>query len=293
MSNNIHDKVFADLLNERVFFEALLKNYLPKEVADRIDWKIASFSKMDTRHLNQKTKQAFIADVIYLAKINAQNDLMYFHFEHQSEPDKSMPLRVTNYASAALLNYIKASHGKQKVPPIISFVYYQGIKPYPYEISLKNVFRDSELWVKYFGQPILIDLDQMSDDQLRTHQDIGVIELILKHIRRKDFSKNYRELIAKLSISSDNLRRIVLRYILERADVPTESLAEAMLESLPQDKGVIMTSGDQLRQQGRQQALRDTAQKMLARGIDLDAVHDCTELSFEVLEKLREEVVVN
>ena len=45
---------------------------------------------------------------------------------------------MTNYSSGALLNYVKACTGLKVVPPIISLVYHQGIKPYAQQIDLKN-----------------------------------------------------------------------------------------------------------------------------------------------------------
>jgi predicted transposase/invertase (TIGR01784 family) len=197
MSKNIHDKTFAELLSQRTFFEGFLRNYLPDEIKKTVQWETLKLYKIDGRHIQEKTQQISIADVIYLCQIDQQENMLWVHVEHQSTPDRLMPLRIINYQTGELLSYAK-THKNKNFPPIISFIYFQGESAYPYSLSLESLFEDSELGLKYFGRPVLINLPAIPDEKLREHSDIGAIEILLKHIRRRDFTHNYRVVIAGL-----------------------------------------------------------------------------------------------
>jgi len=194
-----HDRHFKKLMGSRAFYEPFIKTYLPKELLGRVDWQATELYKMSGTHMEENSQKSFEADVIYLTKINGESHFFWLHVEHQSTPDKHMTLRVLNYQIAELLNYAKQNPGK-KLPSIVSFIYNQGEGRWPYSLDIKDLFAEPELAMRYFGKPILIDLPIMSDDDLRAHHNIGPIEMILKHVRRKDFEKGLRLCLQAYSI---------------------------------------------------------------------------------------------
>lgn len=119
-----------------------------------------------------------------------------------------MVLRIIHYQTAELLAYAK-QNPNQKLPSIITFIYHQGEKPWPYSLAVADLFAEPELAMRYFGKPILIDLPATSDEVIKAHQSIWPVEMILKHVRRKDFKKGLRLMLSALQSVDSRTRRTV------------------------------------------------------------------------------------
>ncbi len=206
---NKHDHYFKALMTKRAFFESFIKAYLPKEWLDLLDWSSIQLYKMSGRHRSEKLRKEFEADVIYLARFGDQECLIWFHCEHQTTPDRLMTLRTVNYQSAELLGYAEQNPQKP-LPTIITLIYQQGNRPWPHSMHLQDLFAEPQLAMKYFGQPILIDLPLIPDEQLRQHNGIGPVEMVLKYVRRKEFKTKMRILLTELQSVDDILRPIVI-----------------------------------------------------------------------------------
>lgn len=285
MSSN-HDGNFKALMEERGFFEPFLKTYLPSELLKKIDWPSIDFYKMGGTHREEKTQQEFESDVIYLAKLDGQESFLWIHTEHQAIPDKTMALRVLNYQTAELLAYSKGNPNKE-LPAIVTFIYHQGEKRWPHSVNIADMFIDPSMAMKYLGAPILIDLPATSDEELKKHQNIAPIELILKHVRQKDFEKNMRMDLLALRTVDDKARRIVLKYLLKVADVSDKLLLETAKECLPQDKELLMTVEDRILQRGVEEGIEKVAVSMLRAGFDEKAICNITGLPLETLTKIK------
>ncbi len=83
-----------------------------------------------------------------------------------------------------LLLHPKAIH----LPIVFPIVFYNGTqKPYPYGLNILDLFYDSNLALKTLIEPAhLVDITQMSDEDLKKHKIIGLLEWSQKHIRDKD-----------------------------------------------------------------------------------------------------------
>ena len=309
---NQHDNNFKQLMAERSFFEPFIKTYLPPELLNRIDWESVSLYKMGGSHIEENTQKEFEADVIYLAKLDGRDAFLWLHCEHQGAPDKMIVLRVINYQSAELLSYAKQNPGKD-LPAIVTLIYHQGEKPWPYSLNIADLFAEPELAMKYFAKPILIDLPSISDEELKRHRNIGSVEMVLKYIRRKDFGQRMQMVMSELHTVDDNSRKIVIRYLIQVADVSEAELFETAKKCLPQDKELIMTVAEQIGkryfhegmeqgvqqgmergvQQGMEQGMElekfQIAKNMLEEGFSLQVVERTTKISHDLMLKLKRE----
>ena len=78
-----------------------------------------------------------------------------------------------------------------------------------------------------------------------------------------------------------------MSYILQVGETNNLSALITQLASeVPEHKDTLMTIADQLRQEGRQEALNEMARNMLLRGIDRKTVMDVTGLSADELAQL-------
>ncbi len=292
MARNIHDLTFKQLMADLDFPSYFFSAYLPKELIDILDLnKIKIFSGC---YLEEKTNQLFESDVVYLAPlIQSENKIshsFYLHIEHQSTVDKNMALRVVNYQSAELSSYVK-QNPKKPEPGIISFIYYQGLKPWPLGSDLMDYsqafFSKDNFLRQYFGKPCLIDLFSMSDEVILEHVYIGPIELLLKYIRKKDIKKRIKNLMAGLKHINDNLKKILLKYVISVIDFPYDEFIQIIENNLPHDKELSMTLAQRLRQEGRQEAKEEVM--TLAQRLRQEGRQEAKEEVMTLAQRLRQE----
>ncbi len=301
---NHHDQLFKQLMTERSFFEGFAKSYLPEELLGQIDWNAIELHKMSGSHIEDKTNRSFEADVVYLfknQKINKEKNrvqkravFLWLHCEHQTTPDKNMILRVIHYQTAELLAYAK-QNPHRKLPGIVTFIYYQGKNPWSHSLEVRDLFSEP-LWAeKYFARPILIDLPALSDEILKKHSGIGVAELLLKHVRQKDFDKKIGELLPALKTVHDNQRSLLLKYVVQFTNLSKDSFIRLVQKALPQEEEQAMTLYENLIQEGKQEGKQENsleiARRMLLVGkFSNQTIQELTEISRKTLNNLKKEI---
>ena len=226
MSKNLHDLVFKQLMGDQDFSRYFFKTYLPSGLLETGDsaLNLTKMRLLDGRHHELKTGKLFESDVIYLAPFLYLKDcFFYLHVEHQSTPDKAMLMRIINYQAAELTAYAKKFPNKT-APGIISFIYYQGVRPWKgthagFYTESVDFFFNHDLNRHYFGRPFLIDLFSMSENDILKHYYIGPIELLLKYIRQKSIRKKIEKLMEGLKDINANLKSILLKYVASVLDL--------------------------------------------------------------------------
>ncbi len=307
MGANQHDINFKELMSNPIFFEGFLTAYLPRELLLKLDWSSIKFYKMGGQHIESKTHQTFESDLIYLADFEKEKQMLWVHLEHQSRPDRRMPLRILNYQTAELLSYAKQNPKEKLLPGIISLIYHQGSSPWSYSVDLKDQFKDVDFYHKYFGKPLLIDLPSISDKELKDHQNIGPLEIILKQIKNKDFQSKIRDFMGDLGSVDDDSKIIILKYVISFLSLSEEKVMELVQESLPDSEELIMNAIDQWiqrgvergMQQGRQVGIQEgisygaesrnieIARSMLMKGFDEKLIQEFTQLSHPKIRELK------
>ena len=187
------------------------------------------------------------------------------------------------------------------------FCIYHGEKsPYPYSTSLYDCFDDSEFAKEIAFRPFkLIDLTVLSDEEIKTHGLVGLMEMLFKHQRDKNFLSIMRKLlesqfvqniIKQLNISylTDMLNYIVNTSQDDSEPKAAQHLIEELIKAFPEEpaRKTIMTFAQQLKQeglqQGREEERYEMAKNLLAEGLSLDLVKKVTKLPDLVLTKLED-----
>ncbi|TLY47051.1 MAG: transposase [Gammaproteobacteria bacterium] len=206
-----------------------------------------------------------------------------------------------------LLSYEHLKQGYKKLPIILPFCIYHGEKsPYPYSTSLYDCFDDSEFAKEIAFRPFkLIDLTVLSDEEIKTHGLVGLMEMLFKHQRDKNFLSIMRKLlesqfvqniIKQLNISylTDMLNYIVNTSQDDSEPKAAQHLIEELIKAFPEEpaRKTIMTFAQQLKQeglqQGREEERYEMAKNLLAEGLSLDLVKKVTKLPDLVLTKLED-----
>lgn len=237
-------------------------------------------------------------DLLFRVKFIARDDHLYIIVEHQSKPEKWMPLRINKYVALIIDRYLH-----KKIPAIYRIVIYNGRKKYPYSLDLAElVGAPLELAKELSSQHTqLIDLGQIDDEQLKQNQNIGVLEFVLKHTYEKDMLPFLQEIIDKLKrltqIGYDNYLSTVLKYAMDRGEIKNRQAFYKLVATRISTEigGTLMTLSEQLRyegrQEGRQEGLQsgrleaklEVAERLLAEGVELSTIARVTGLSPEII----------
>lgn len=306
MSHNLHDLNFKAMMAHRDFFIAACQIYLPKSLCRRIQWSSLELYKLSGEQTRAQSEMGDLtearADVIYLFKLDDDQAGMFIvSFEHQSTPDRLMPLRCAAYNCNALLDYSKTQGVDSALPVIFNIVYYHGRKsPYPFSMDLWDLFANKQLARRYLFNPSLVDVGQLSDDDIRHHGLIAPAEYLFKRALGRGIGRTHIKSFVQLVKMNYNLGEQLppivvemLKYGLELSDIDDRIFIEEVVKALPEYEGELMTTADQLRQQGAQRAAAETARqmalKMLQEGADIDFAHKVSGLSKSELRKLAKE----
>jgi len=125
-----HDGFFKEAFSNAEVSVAFFREHLPREVVKEIDFgtmrqESTEFINADLSHLR--------ADLLYSVEIGGVESRLYLLFEHQSEVEKWMRLRLLGYECEIWREYLRKNPGSETLPPIVGLVLNQG--PGKWEIS--------------------------------------------------------------------------------------------------------------------------------------------------------------
>lgn len=162
--NNPHDAIFKQSMQRPFVAKQFMQYYLPAEIVSELD--LESLTLLDATHIDNQLASAF-SDVVFSCELAGQEATISLLIEHQSRPDKFMPVRVGYYMFSLFMRHLKDAK-RGLIPAAYCLVFYHG-KKYPYSMSLADCFDDPlGLMENLFSEPLpLVDVSQLPDKQLR------------------------------------------------------------------------------------------------------------------------------
>ncbi|ACE06618.1 hypothetical protein Aasi_1306 [Candidatus Amoebophilus asiaticus 5a2] len=239
---------------------------------------------------------------------------VYTLIENQSTHNKLMAFSMLSYNVALMEQHL--NEGYQELPIIVNICIYTGKKsPYPYSQDICDYFEGVELareqMFKHFK---LLDLSVLSQEELLKDGTFGSVEALLRQGRERDYLNwinNNQVLIWEL-VSNYGLSIVI--YILTTDDKnDADYLMQAIIEAVLEQKEIIVTAAQQLRQvdiqtglikgikegieQGKEEGVKLGIQakaqaidkSMLKEGLEISLIQKVTGISREAIEKLTKE----
>jgi predicted transposase/invertase (TIGR01784 family) len=282
MIHNPHDLLFKAVFGQAEHARGMLRAVAPPLVAEALDWSTLTLcpgSFVDAVLSHQHT------DLLYAATWHRGGDaLVYFLFEHQSAPptDGLMAHRLLRYQGRIWDRWAKDHPKAKTLPIIVPIVMYHGIAPWLEARSFEDLLdapagmrRDESDLVRFTY--LLHDLSVSSDEELRAGAMrtalAKLVAMCFKHARtRADFIHilhRWIDVVRDVARAPNGLEALaqVMRYILEVSEHVGPEALLALLEPEigPEAKEAIVTSGQQLIQQGieqgRQQGIEQGRQR--------------------------------
>jgi predicted transposase/invertase (TIGR01784 family) len=295
LQNNPHDHLARNMFGRPDVAADFFKAYLPKSIGDRIN---TENLKREPDTFIEETLKDSIADLLYRVTDEAGEFWLYCLFEHQSQPDRWMPLRLLKYILRIWENFqIKVPKAKL-LPPIIPVVLHHGKNGWTAAKSLEELIcipeeinKDILPFVPDFTFPV-VDLKNIPFQNIRGNV-IGRLTLMaLKAAgedRMEEFWQSAEDLWAELVKvdSPQEIARVLFRYMFYTDTSVDKQLYQDRVKIIsPKEVSqTAMTLAEQFIAEGIEQGIkkgrRDIVLKMNASGLDVDKIVSLTGISKE------------
>ncbi|MCC6666176.1 MAG: Rpn family recombination-promoting nuclease/putative transposase, partial [Polyangiaceae bacterium] len=114
-----HDRLFRAVFSEPEHAEGLLRVALPSALAQQIDWTTLRPLRAG---LVDSALQARYADVLFSVQLAGRPAILHLLVEHQSKPDRLMPLRLLGYMLRIWERLLGSKSAELPLPAIIPIV---------------------------------------------------------------------------------------------------------------------------------------------------------------------------
>lgn len=274
-----HDAVFKQFLYHPDTARDFLDIYLPSTLRELCDLQTL---KLESGSFIEDSLRASYSDVLWSLKTNEGDGYIYVVIEHQSSPDAHMAFRLMRYAMAAMQRHLDAGH--KTLPLVIPMLFYHGaLSPYPFSLCWLDEFDDPALARQLYSAIFpLVDITVIPDDEIMQHRRIALLELMQKHIRKRDLMGLVEQLVSLLATgyANDSQLKTLFNYMMQFGNTPhVDKFIREVAHRVPQQKERLMTIAEVLQQEAKQQEALRIAQMMLANGISHEIILKITGLS--------------
>lgn len=301
MANKItpsHDPFARKFLTDIEVAKDFLTIHLASEVLAKCD--LNTLNIESTSYIEDDLK-LHNSDVVYRVALKSGKGYAYIYtlVEHQSTPDKLMPLRIIRYQIAIIQNHIEKYGEKLPLPMVVPLVFYNGVKsPYPYSSNIIDLFDNNELLDSAkLGTFKLIDLSTMETTEIFKHGRVAVLEMLQKAVRVRDFKAIIETVIEVLLLGkASGLKQSLvdrgILYLFGARDVEEiKPFIEKIKQQIPNYGEEIMNFIDAMKlegeQTGEQKAKQEIVQEMIKAGADESFITKVTHLNQKELDKIK------
>lgn len=292
------------------FFEANLPQHI-KEITDFDSIALQKESYIDNELRDQ------IVDLLYAVNFNGKPGYIYLLLEHASKPDRFLPFRMLKYTVAAMDDHLKKPKVKE-LPIIYPFILYTGKRPFRHSMDLFDLFGEQKaLAKKLFIAPYhLIDLTQVSDEELEKYLWFGTVARVAKHIHDSDIIPFVKaELTKTWNVIEESgeidyiCKMVTYIYRVGKGDKSelTKILITTDLESTKEENMMRIMDQikqeawvefkhlnpqlfDKVKQEAKDETLHDVALNLIRLQMSAEKISEATGLSVQEIEALKMQI---
>lgn len=263
-----HDALFKTFLKYPETVRDFIEIHLPSRLRTLCDLttlelKPASFIEENLR--------AYYSDVLWSMKTSEGDGYIYVVIEHQSSPDIHMAFRLMRYAIAAMQSHLDAGH--DTLPLVVPMLFYHGIDtPYPFSLCWLDEFDNPALAHQlYLSAFPLVDITVVPDDDIMQYRRVALLELMQKHIRRRDLMGLADKVASLLTTGTTNdsqLKALFNYLLIQHGHKPRFSrFMRKLAQQVPGYKESTMNIVEKIRRAGQRKGLREGMQRGLEKGL--------------------------
>jgi hypothetical protein len=255
-----NDKLFSATFRVPANTAALLRAEFPPAVAALVDWdriQLLPGSFVDSQYRRSHT------DLLFSAPISGRSGLIYVLFEHQSTPDRRLPLRLLRYLTRIWETHAGEHPATERLPVILPVVLSQNAEAWDIPTRLSGLLDVPESAAEDL-RPFIPDFSfhdlQLAGMAFEAIPGTASGVLVLRAMKAERLGRLLDEAVwdDELIVSvPPEVFHLVLRYILG-ADIDKEAF-ETRLHSIsdPEIRTTAMTLAQRYHQEGRQEGRQE------------------------------------
>ena len=272
MTTTPHDALFKSTFEAPGRAAELLRAALDPRLVARVDW--ASLTLAQSSFIDEHLR-AQQADLLFSVRLGKHNICPYLLLEHKSSPEHWTVYQLVKYVLRIWDDRRDDDRRRRRLPPIVPVVLYHGTRPWnaPTEFSrLVDIppglefLRDTTPRFKF----VLVDLQALDDEALRTHGASPAVRLTLLALTRtrqaddlQALVRGWIHLLRQLSAEpgGEAVIRSVFSYLyLVRG---REACKRIDLQALnfPEGEPIMETMADYLIKKGRKEGRKEGRQE--------------------------------
>ena len=266
MTSRPHDALFKAAFANRSRAAALLQACLPPPIAALVDW---ATLRLEPGSFIDEALAETHTDLLLSAEFGDAPGFIYVLFEHQSEPDPWMPLRMLEYI-ARIWRTVPTQSGPAPLSFVVPVVLSHGAGGWTAPRSLDAMLPSPPPAPELRElQPRLdltvIDVSRWSNAEIRRRVDDTFARLVFWVLRDARSPRrlltnlqHWANAFAEASAAPDGLRAVavLVRYLwLVTEHLHFDTFRARLIELEPSTEPTLMTIAEQLRQEGAQRAL--------------------------------------
>ncbi len=116
MTRQPHDKLAKFVFSEAPQAAALLQAFLPPDISTCVDF--STLELVPGSFVDEALTERF-TDLLFTVRAGKKRPLLYVLFEHQSTPDRIMPLRLLRSEVRIWDRWTEENPGARWIPPIV------------------------------------------------------------------------------------------------------------------------------------------------------------------------------
>ena len=316
---NPHDKLFKLIFSKKEVLIDFLKNNLPDNLRDNLDFATLVIEKESFIEENLTESQS---DILITIQYNKFPVNIYLLFEHKSYKDKFTLFQTLKYMLKIYDRQIK-DNPSTKIAPVIPIIYYHGkeklVAPCHPDIAtpgsavshentgkFSDIFKYDDILLNYIPRfdYVLHDLRGLKENEIKGQLILKITELLFKYSpvaendpesRKKIFEimKMFKDLLEEEN--SVKMLNIFIRYLLSATNINKDEIIENF-NNIKFKKGgnTVVSTAELLIEKGRKEGIDkgyikgkiEVAKELLKNGISLDIIEKSTGLGKDKLKKI-------
>jgi predicted transposase/invertase (TIGR01784 family) len=267
-----HDRFTRSSMSNPKVAEEFFKKHLPEKIKKALDFSSIKLEKESYIDDNLKLQ---IADLLYSVEFGGQPGFLYILFEHASKSDPLLPFRMLKYMISIMDHHLKTAKTR-KLPLVYPLILYTGKNPYAHSMDFFDLFpiEEKELAKETLMFPYhLIDLTQVSDEELKHYLWFGTMARALKHIHDPNilpfFMSILNDLMELENHGEESYIYSMITYIVGVGETPhQEDLLQAIKKLESVDEGKIMTLAEYIIERYKPDVLKRVSAEALEKGME-------------------------
>ena len=274
-----HDGLFKLGFGDPVHAAGELRSVLPAAIVGAVA--LDQLERVPGSFVDEELAQRH-TDLLFRAPRRDTGEPLYLYFliEHQSEPDRWMPLRVLGYVQRIWETLLR-DESPRHLPPVVPLIVHHGESGWSAPRSLHELVHGLDELPAL--RPFVPALDLLIDDLVAaTDAELQVRPLapfqrlvlwFLRDVRRPEHFvaglRGWDAVVAALAEIDDVSLLIALRYLREVAGpAPFEEFRRRVIDLAPSQESLMITAAQFDFERGRERGVQEGLQAGLEKGLE-------------------------